>query len=445
MIKTIVRKLALRHPFLSADFIKNIGMLFQPHFPENTLAWVQSFDTNYMTHVNEWKSTNSYKKVSINCPVDVSVYDSEGNKVSYIKNDEVQEIEDGLTSYIDYDGQKVVCIPKDETYSIQMLATDNGKVNCSISNYNAVECKNERIDNFYDMSVKKGDNLVLNINENSNDNDDVYIIQNGNVEINPDESVSGDAATKKYNIRVNTDGNGKVSGENKKHLGEFAEVSAVADDGHSFIGWYENNILLSKDEAYRFVVKSDKNLIAKFEKSKDYINEKNKDDINVKISKKQYTYNGKSIKPNVTIYNGQQKIDKKLYEIKYRNNKNVGTATITVSFKGVLSNVSVKTVTFNIVPKNTKIRKVIAKRKGMKISWKKNKKQTTGYIIKYSTHKKMRKNVKTKIIKKYKKTSISINKLVSKKKYYVKISTYKKVKGKKYYSSWSKMKEVRIK
>jgi len=58
---------------------------------------------------------------------------------------------------------------------------------------------------------------------------------------------------------------------------------------------------------------------------------------------------------------------------------------------------------------------------------------------------KMRKNVKTKIIKKYKKTSISINKLVSKKKYYVKISTYKKVKGKKYYSSWSKMKEVRIK
>lgn len=388
MIKTIVRKLALRHPFLSADFIKNIGMLFQPHFPENTLAWVQSFDTNYMTHVNEWKSTNSYKKVSINCPVDVSVYDSEGNKVSYIKNDEVQEIEDGLTSYIDYDGQKVVCIPKDETYSIQMLATDNGKVNCSISNYNAVECKNERIDNFYDMSVKKGDNLVLNINENSNDNDDVYIIQNGNVEINPDESVSGDAATKKYNIRVNTDGNGKVSGENKKHLGEFAEVSAVADDGHSFIGWYENNILLSKDEAYRFVVKSDKNLIAKFEKSKDYINEKNKDDINVKISKKQYTYNGKSIKPNVTIYNGQQKIDKKLYEIKYRNNKNVGTATITVSFKGALSNVSVKTVTFNIVPKNTKIRKVIAKRKGMKISWKKNKKQTTGYIIKYSTHKK---------------------------------------------------------
>lgn len=74
-----------------------------------------------------------------------------------------------------------------------------------------------------------------------------------------------------------------------------------------------------------------------------------------------------------------------------------------------------------------------------------NKKQTTGYIIKYSTHKKMRKNVKTKIIKKYKKTSISINKLVSKKKYYVKISTYKKVKGKKYYSSWSKMKDVRIK
>ena len=66
------------------------------------MAWMQSFDTNYMSNVSEWKLTNSYKKISINCPVDVAVYDSQGKQVSYIKNDEVQNIENGLTSYVDY-------------------------------------------------------------------------------------------------------------------------------------------------------------------------------------------------------------------------------------------------------------------------------------------------------------------------------------------------------
>ena len=113
LIEEVVEKLALRHPFLTADLVKNAGMIFQPHYPENTLAWMQSFDTNYMSNVSEWKLTNSYKKISINCPVDVAVYDSQGKQVSYIKNDEVQNIENGLTSYVDYDGQKIVCIPKD--------------------------------------------------------------------------------------------------------------------------------------------------------------------------------------------------------------------------------------------------------------------------------------------------------------------------------------------
>lgn len=437
LIEEVVEKLALRHPFLTADLVKNAGMIFQPHYPENTLAWMQSFDTNYMSNVSEWKLTNSYKKISINCPVDVAVYDSQGKQVSYIKNDEVQNIENGLTSYVDYDGQKIVCIPKDATYNIEILATDNGKVNCSIADYNCVEGENKRVDNFYEMSVKKGDKLTISIGESSENGEESYVIKNGNENINPDVSVSGDEAAKKYSIGVSAQGKGRVSGESRKNLGEFAEVKAVADEGYSLVGWYEDNKLLSKEQAYRFVVKTDRNLVAKFEKKKD--------NVVVNISKKQYTYSGKLIKPRVSVLKNGICVDRKLYDIKYSNNRNVGRATITVLFKGELSNVVAEKIGFAIVPKGTKITRLVAKKKGLSVYWKKNKKQITGYVIKYSTNKKMKKRVKTKVIKNPKTGLITINKLLSKRRYYVKIATYKLIKGKKYYSNYSKVKRVKTK
>ena len=69
----------------------------------------------------------------------------------------------------------------------------------------------------------------------------------------------------------------------------------------------------------------------------------------------------------------------------------------------------------------------------------------TGYVIKYSTNKKMKKRVKTKVIKNPKTGLITINKLLSKRRYYVKIATYKLIKGKKYYSNYSKVKKVKTK
>ena len=69
----------------------------------------------------------------------------------------------------------------------------------------------------------------------------------------------------------------------------------------------------------------------------------------------------------------------------------------------------------------------------------------TGYVIKYSTNKKMKKRVKTKVIKNPRTGLITINKLLSKRRYYVKIATYKLIKGKKYYSNYSKVKKVKTK
>ena len=168
----------------------------------------------------------------------------------------------------------------------------------------------------------------------------------------------------------------------------------------------------------------------------------------VKLSKTSYTYDGKAKKPTVTVKDSNGKtINKKYYKVSYSNNKNVGQATVKVTFKDKYKGTVLKE-TFKIVPKATTISKVKASSKGFTVTWKKQKTQTTGYQIQYSTSSKF-KNAETVTVKKNTTTSKKITKLKAKKKYYVRVRTYKTVKvngkSKKIYSAWSEKKTVTTK
>lgn len=163
----------------------------------------------------------------------------------------------------------------------------------------------------------------------------------------------------------------------------------------------------------------------------------------VMLSKTSYTYDGKSKKPAVTVKDSKgNKIAGSNYTVSYSKNKNVGTASVKVTFKGNYSGSVTKS--FTILPKNTSISKLSAQKIGFKVCWKKITSQTTGYQIRYSAKSSMA-NSKSVTINKNSTTSKSISKLSPKKKYYVQIRTYKTVNGKKYYSSWSKAKSVTTK
>ena len=163
------------------------------------------------------------------------------------------------------------------------------------------------------------------------------------------------------------------------------------------------------------------------------------------LSKTNYIYDGKKKKPAVTVMGSDGKIiSSSNYKVEYANNKNVGTATVRVTFKGNYSGAATKT--FTIIPKGTSLSGVTPRRKGFIVKWRKQNKFTTGYQLQYSTRKEFTK--KTTIIKTIKKnssTNLEVKKLKAKKKYYIRIRTYKTVKGKKYYSSWSKRKGVQTK
>ena len=159
---------------------------------------------------------------------------------------------------------------------------------------------------------------------------------------------------------------------------------------------------------------------------------------------KNKTYNSKKqtqsivvVIENKTLKNG---ID---YTILYKNNKNVGTATVVITGKGNYTGTVTKK--FKINPKGTSLKKLTAGKKQFKATWKAQKTQTTGYQVQYSTNSKFKSGNKTVKIKKNKTTSSTVKKLKAKKKYYVRIRTYRVVNGNKIYSSWSKPKNIKVK
>lgn len=164
----------------------------------------------------------------------------------------------------------------------------------------------------------------------------------------------------------------------------------------------------------------------------------------LKLSATAYTYNGKVRKPSVAVKAGEKTFSASEFAVKYSGGrKNVGKYSVTVTMKGKYT--GKKTVTFRINPKGIAVQKLIKGKKMMKVTWKAQKTQVSGYRIQYSTSSKFKKDTHIKTVKSYKTKSLKVKKLKAKKKYYVRIQTYKTVGGIKYYSGWSKTKSVKTK
>ena len=151
-----------------------------------------------------------------------------------------------------------------------------------------------------------------------------------------------------------------------------------------------------------------------------------------KISNKAYT--GKAIKPSVTVKDGDTKLKKGTdYTVSYKNNKNIGTASVTIKGKGDYT--GSKTIDFKIVPAKTTLKASKQSDTKVKLTWDKVK-NAEKYQIYYSTNGGKYKKLAT---VSGSKTSYTNSKLDFKKNdYKFKIRAYDKVDGTTYYGSFSK-------
>jgi len=163
----------------------------------------------------------------------------------------------------------------------------------------------------------------------------------------------------------------------------------------------------------------------------------------VTLDKDSYTYTGKAITPVVTVVDADgKKLESSDYSVVYSNNKNVGTAKVTITFQGDYAENEEVVKTFTINPKGTKITKVTAGSKKLTVEINEQKTETSGYEVRYSLKKKMKK-AKTVKITDNDTTSTTISKLKGGKKYFVQVRTYKTVSGTTYYSDWSKKAKIK--
>ena len=166
------------------------------------------------------------------------------------------------------------------------------------------------------------------------------------------------------------------------------------------------------------------------------------------LQKNKCVYNGKAQKPFAAALVNKKEASAYYTSVKYKNNKNVGTASMTIKGTGIYKG-TVKGK-FEIIPVGTKITSIKAKKKSAIVKWKKqslkmSKKRIDGYEIQIAKDKSFTKGKKTIKCNGYKKTAKKISKLSSKKTYYVHVRTFMKVNNKKHYSNWSKVRKVKIK
>lgn len=142
---------------------------------------------------------------------------------------------------------------------------------------------------------------------------------------------------------------------------------------------------------------------------------------------------GKEIKPALTLkYSGKTLKKGTDYSVAFKDNKDVGKATVTVTGKGKYTG-SV-TVNFKIVPKPVKLVSLTPGKTKLTVKWKKGS-GISGYEIEYSLKKDFSASKTATAGKSL--TETVLRNLKEGRVYYVRIRTYKTVNGKKYYSEWS--------
>ena len=206
--------------------------------------------------------------------------------------------------------------------------------------------------------------------------------------------------TENFTVSVTAEAGGKVSGGGTVEKGKETTVTATADEGYKFEGWYKGTEKVSDEAQYKFTITENVELTAKFEKEKVTPPSENESE-----STKDTDKSTEKVTPGTTT---------------------PGTTTP-----------ETPSASSTAKPKAVKNVKAKATKKGIQIKWKKVS-GASGYYI-YRSTKKNKGYKKIHAVTKGKAQSYLDKKARKGKTYYYKIKTYKKVNGRKVTSNWSKV------
>lgn len=434
LVADLVPKYAVLHPHLSVTLLHNTDYLADVHAnPSYYVYWMQMMDDNYSNNLHlQWGNYNC-RAFKVNCPVDVYVYDLNNNEVASIEDDvPYYDEEDGIIASIDENDQKVLYLPIDEKYKIEVSAREDCDVTCGFEEYNAEYGEKSRLINFKTTELNENDEIKSTVSAFSADEIEKGALSGSSVdygmtkdgeEIDIQSDIKGpeNVTDHSYEVAVQYDeSKGAVYGGGTISEGSFVKLEAENKPGYDFEGFYIDgekieNIGSEYDKySVRFKVTNNTTVVARFEECKhDW------DDGVITI---QPTYSSTGVRTYTCNICG----------------------TTTNSIVPQLESQQNTTRVVNVVNKKpTSILKIKTKKHSLKITWKKIN-YVSGYQINYSRKKKFS-NSKTITIKDVNIGSKTIKKLKRKKRYYFRMRTFITRKRINYYSVWSKTKSKKTK
>ncbi len=260
LIETALPKVLVKDPAALAGTIGTLldKQLKYGHYPELCLSWLDSID-GYSGYVNA-----STRYLRVNCPVDISVYDSKGTLVAQIKNDTVAEVNGStIGAYIDENMQKIFVLPEDEEFKVVITATDDGVMTYQVDEENLDNFTSKRLVSYVDIPIKKGDVFIGTVDDLDKTDHGEYPLTKQDKALEP----TSDKYTKDikyFAIETKALEGGEAIGGGIFVENEYALISAEPAEGMSFIGWYSGDTCISNEAQYRFRVISDVEATAHF-------------------------------------------------------------------------------------------------------------------------------------------------------------------------------------
>lgn len=205
---------------------------------------------------------NSFWRLLFGCPVNISVFNSSGEQIGYISDDDIW-----YTSAVKINrlgSAKEIIVLDHDTPSFVISATDYGEMSCSFEEYDSNFLPIGRL-NYYSIPLTPGQDFSVTLVDNLEAHAEELAIESNGELIYPDEyiPVTQNAAV---SISCNFEGidEGTVYGTGVYVCGEAVLLSAVPQDGYQFVGWYDDGNLVCESPSYEFTARTDKTLTAKF-------------------------------------------------------------------------------------------------------------------------------------------------------------------------------------
>lgn len=427
------------------------------------------------------KQGRSTMKGIVNCPVDITIKNNEGDVLGQIEKNEINEsVGDEIIMNVDGDS-KSFYLPTGQDFTIELTGNDEGEMDYSLCEIDADTGETNRV-SYQAVDIEKGKTLTQIISADSSV-DQINLCSEDKRDIKP-TLIYG---TDDYGVDIDivVEGIGSVDSYSDVRLGDYIKLEAVTDENNDFIGFYdEAGTLVSDQPDYAFSVQGSKRLIARFtsnvvdienvtfEASSVEMQVGDEDIFTATVNpsnatNKRLTYSSTNNDvakveecgiisaisegtAKITAVTEDGKHEAIMYIVVKRTDGDAidddKTSTVPLTATSKPQNKPAENIQKKKITKPSKITNVKLKNKKSKkifVSWKK-KAGASGYQIQYALNKKFTKKKKSvnATKNKYSKTIIGLKK---KKTYYVRVRGFKSYKGKKYYGKWSSVKKIKIK